>query len=299
MEYVFMAISIVLSVVNACLLRGYSAKNQEENYSPFLFNAGVSVVWILIMTACFLLSGVGAVSPIAIGFGTVYGVILCAFLFFKTQCMAEGPVSLSTLIGSCAFVIATWFGVFYADESVNCFQIIGMLLLLVSLFLCVNPNKSTEKLTAKWFLYCLGFFLAGGCVGIIYKLFGGSSAKTEYDAMILTASAVSAVLFFAVGLIKERGKRKIKPHKAAILFMILCGFASCAYIRMNITLSNIIPSVVFFPVSNGGMVILSTIGGKLFFKERLNKVQIIGIIIGCIAVVITGSGAYLWNLIFG
>ena len=81
--------------------------------------------------------------------------------------------------------------------------------------------------------------------------------------------------------------------------MILCGMASCIYIRMNLTLSNMIPSAIFFPVSNGGMVILSTIGGKLFFKEKLNKIQISGILLGCVAVAITGCGDFIYNLICG
>ena len=298
MKYLFMTISIILSVANACLLRGYSSKNKEKPYSPFLFNAGVSIVWIFLMTASYLAGGIRFV-PVAVIYGAVYGVILCAFLFFKTGCMAEGPVSLSTLIGSCAFVIATWFGVFYNDESVSVFQLIGMLLLLVSLVLCVNPKKSGEKLTAKWFIYCLGFFLAGGFVGIIYKLFGGSSAKAEYDMMILTASVASAVLFLVMGILKSSPKNgdSIKPSKRTLLFMLFCGMASCLYIRMNLTLSNMIPSAIFFPVSNGGMVILSTIGGKLFFKEKLNKMQVSGILLGCIAVVITGCGDYLYSLI--
>lgn len=293
-----MTISIIISVANACFLREYSAKNKEKAYDPFLFNAGISIIWIIIMTAMFLSGGLRFV-PVAVIYGAIYGVILCAFLFFKSGCMAEGPVSLSTLIGSCAFVIATWFGVFYNDETVSAFQIFGMLLLLVSLVLCVNPKKSGEKLTVKWFLYCLGFFFAGGFVGIIYKLFGGSSAKTEYDTMILTASIVSAILFIIVGLIKSRSKTSasIKPSKRTVLFMILCGMASCIYIRMNLTLSNMIPSAIFFPVSNGGMVILSTIGGKLFFKEKLNKMQISGILLGCVAVAVTGCGDFLYSLI--
>ena len=298
MKYLFMTISIIISVANACLLRGYSAKNKEKAYDPFLFNAGISMLWIFIMTAMFL-SGGNRFVPVAVIYGAIYGVILCAFLFFKSGCMAEGPVSLSTLIGSCAFVIATWFGVFYNDESVSSFQICGMILLLASLVLCVNPKKSGEKLTVKWFLYCLGFFFAGGFVGIIYKLFGASSAKTEYDTMILTASLVSAILFLIVGIIKAKAQAgvNIKPNKRTILYMVLCGMASCIYIRMNLTLSNMIPSAIFFPVSNGGMVILSTIGGKLFFKEKLNKIQIWGIALGCVAVAITGCGDFVYSLI--
>ncbi len=234
----------------------------------------------------------------AIIYGAIYGVILFAFLLSKTQAMANGPVSLSTLIGSCAFVIATAFGVVYCNEAVSVLQLCGMALLFVSLVLCVNPKKSKEKLTKRWMLYCLAFFLAGGFVGILHKLFGKSSASDEHEVMLLTAAIVSAVLFFMFGIIKSRKDSKmLKPSGKILAFVLMSGAASCAYIRLNLSLSSIIPSVIFFPVSNGGMVILSTIAGKVLFKERLTKAQLVGIAVGCIAVVITGCGDCLLGLV--
>lgn len=297
MKYLFLAVSILLSVANACLLRGFANKSKGKPYSAFLFNTGVNATWIVILTISYLLNGNGF-SKGALAFGIAYGIILFLFLFFKTQSMAEGPVSLSTLIASCAFVISTWFGVVYANETINVFQIIGMLLLLVSLVLCVNPKKSGEKLSAKWFMYCFGFFIAGGLIGILYKIFGKSPSKNDVDAMLLSASIVSSLLFFIMGIIRDGKNCSVYFNKVSVVFMICCGFASCLYIRMNVSLANLIPSVVFFPVSNGGMVILSTLAGKVFFKEKLNKIQLCGIALGCIAVVITGCGAAVYNLLF-
>ena len=212
--------------------------------------------------------------------------------------MAEGPVSLSTLIGSCAFVIATWFGVFYVPENISAFQIAGQVLLFISLLLCVNPKKSGEKLTAKWFVYSFLFFLAGGAVGIIYKVFAKSDAAGEYNGMMLTASIVSAILFFVFGLLVNLFSKKQMPkiRKSSLMYIILCGIVSCVYIRLNLSLSAVIPSAVFFPVSNGAMVILSTVTGKLFFSEKLNKTQITGILIGLAAIVITGCSDLLMKL---
>lgn len=297
MKYIFMTISILLSVMNACVLRKYGKVN-ERGYNPFLFNAGVSFVWVAIMLMMLLLSD-DQISAGAIIYGAIYGVILFAFLFFKTQSMATGPVSLSTLIGSCAFVIATGFGVVYANEAVSTIQLIGMLLLFVSLIMCVNPKKSGEKLTGKWLFYCLGFFLAGGFVGILYRLFGASPSSKDVEVMLLTAATVSLLLFAVTGVLQAKTSENIKPDKKIILFMLLSGIASCAYIRMNLSLSNVIPSVIFFPVSNGGMVILSTVMGRVMFKEKLNALQLFGIAVGCIAVVITGCGDYLYHLLVG
>lgn len=296
MKYIFMLIAILLSVMNACILKKYGEIN-KKNYSPFLFNAGVSIVWIIILFTLFLFVD-SRISLGAIVYGVVYGVILFAFLLFKTQSMANGPVSLSTLIGSCAFVIATGFGVFYANEKVSTIQLIGMLMLLISLIMCVNPQRSGEKLTGKWFFYCFGFFLAGGLVGVLYKLFGNSPFSFDVEIMLLTAAIVSSLLFSIVGIVQAKSFSKIKPDKTILIFMLLSGIASCLYIRMNLSLSNIIPSIVFFPVSNGGMVILSTVIGRIVFKEKLNTLQLCGIAIGCIAVVITGCGDYLYNIFF-
>lgn len=85
--------------------------------------------------------------------------------------------------------------------------------------------------------------------------------------------------------------------KNILIYMLLSGLASCAYIRINLSISNVIPSVIFFPISNGGMVILSTVVGRVAFGEKLNRVQLLGIAIGCLAVVITGCGDYLYQLL--
>ena len=171
-------------------------------------------------------------------------------------------------------------------------------MLFISLLLCVNPKKSGEKLTAKWFVYSFLFFLAGGAVGIIYKVFAKSDAAGEYNGMMLTASIVSAILFFVFGLLVNLFSKKQMPkiRKSSLMYIILCGIVSCVYIRLNLSLSAVIPSAVFFPVSNGAMVILSTVTGKLFFSEKLNKTQITGILIGLAAIVITGCSDLLMKL---
>jgi len=79
--------------------------------------------------------------------------------------------------------------------------------------------------------------------------------------------------------------------------MLLCGIAGCIYIRLNVSLSKVIPGAIFFPVSNGGMVILSTIMGKILFGEKLKPIQMFGILIGLIAIIINGCGDVLWEMI--
>ena len=173
-------------------------------------------------------------------------------------------------------------------------------LMLIALFLCINPKKSEEKLSAKWFLACIAFFCAGGFIGMFYKVFGKSDVAGEVNAMMLSASIVSCVLFFAVGVIVNKaGKQELpKIHKDSLIYILLAGITGCVYIRLNVSLSAVIPSAIFFPVANGGIVVLTTLAGAFAFRERLNRIQISGVLLGLVALIVTGCGETLWRMIF-
>ena len=299
MNYLLMCVAIFFAALNSLILRKFKNRTFKTPGDVFFFNGAISIIWIVIMV---IWSGISAdlvFSLTAILFGMVYGVILCMFLYFKTESLANGPVSLTTLIGSCAFIIATGFGVIYNSETVSIFQAIGMVLILVSLVLCIFPKKGGEKLTLKWFIFCFMFFLAGGFVGIFYKIFGISSAKEQVNAMMLSASVTSAILFFLSGILINGIKKEALPtiKKEALIYVLLSGIAGCVYIRLNVSLSKVIPSAIFFPVSNGAMVIISTMAGGIMFKEKLNKLQLAGIILGLIAIVINGCGDAVYQLL--
>jgi drug/metabolite transporter (DMT)-like permease len=131
-------------------------------------------------------------------------------------------------------------------------------------------------------------------------VFGRSAVKSEINGMMLTASVVSCVLFFLMGIAVNKVKKQPMPtiKRGALPYILLSGISGCVYFRLNTALTPIIPSPIFFPVSNGGIVIISTFVGALLFKEKLSKIQFFGIIVGLVAIVVTGCGEALWNLIF-
>lgn len=299
MNYLLMTVSIFFAALNSLILRKFKNRTFSTSGDVFFFNGAISIIWIIIMLLWTVFSDDFVFSLPAIFFGIIYGIILCMFLYFKTESLANGPVSLTTLIGSCAFIVATGFGVIYNNETVSISQAIGMALILVSLIMCIFPQKSGEKLTLKWFFFCFMFFLAGGFVGIFYKVFGKSSAKEQVNLMMLCASVTSAILFFLSGILINGIKKEPFPKikKEALLFILLSGIAGCVYIRLNVSLSKVIPSAIFFPVSNGAMVIISTLAGGILFKEKLNKLQATGICLGLFAIIINGCGDALFSLL--
>ena len=294
-----MALPIGFSILNSTLLRKFKGGTFKTKGDEFLFNGALSCVWIFVMLLWILISGDSAYSHEGVFYGAVLGAILYLFLYLRMKALSLGPVSLTTFIECSAFVIATLFGVVYASEKVNVFQIIGIGINILSLFMCINPRKSGEKLAGKWLLYCIGAMLANSMVGILYKLFGNCAAAGEANTMLLTAAVVSAILFSVTGYGINAISRTEKPsiHKNSLIYVVLCGIAGCMGVRVNIPLARIIPSVVLFPVVNGSVVLLSTLTGHILFKEKFSKIQKYGVITGLISIIVTGCGEALWNIL--
>ena len=72
--------------------------------------------------------------------GMLYGVVTAAFLFFKMQAMATGPVSLTAFIGCASLLISNGFGVFVLGEGASVLQTVGVAILMIALFLVVSPK---------------------------------------------------------------------------------------------------------------------------------------------------------------
>ena len=56
--------------------------------------------------------------------------------------------------------------------------------------------------------------------------------------------------------------------------------------KLNLYLSGVIDSMLFFPLVNGGNIILATIMSFAVFHEKLSKRQWCGILVGMIAVLL-------------
>ena len=148
MSYLLMCVAILFCAANSCLLRAYGSKKKDAPADVFGFNCLVSVGWGIILTVLFS-AGDRAISPLAALFGTVYGLLLAAFLLFKNLAMCSGNLALTTLIASCAFLIPTAYSVCFTDESVSAAQLAGIAALLGALALCVL-GKPSKGFTARW-----------------------------------------------------------------------------------------------------------------------------------------------------
>ena len=284
--------AILFSNLNYIFLHQFGNRDIKTTSDILLFNSMISLIWVVIIFVWSIMENGRFMMPStgAIFFGVLYGLNLSVFLLFKMLSLTSGPVSITSLIASCSFIIATIFSVIYNNESVNVIEILGMIVMLLSLFLCMDRKNKSLFATKNWKYYIIIFFFAGGMIGIINKLFQASNAKTELNSMLLVASFVSAfvlaVMGFVLGSIKKTGAPKI--YKSGVFYIIACGLVSCIYNRLNVYLAGVMDGALLFPISNGSLLLLNYLTGVFLFKEKLSKIQITGMVIGFISIIMIG-----------
>ena len=83
----------------------------------------------------------------------------------------------------------------------------------------------------------------------------------------------------------KRRRKKLQFTKKQLILALLCGVCTFGMNFLNLRLSGLLPSQLFFPVINGSAIVLSSFMSLLFFKEKLSRKQTVGLCGGILALV--------------
>jgi len=217
----------------------------------------------------------------SLGFATTYVIgVIGTFLAIST-----GPLSLSSLIIAYSLIVPACYGLIFLNEPISTLLIVGIVLLLISLFL-INVEKKGEKkeITLKWTFYAfLGFIGNGGCSTVqkLQPLYCDGKHKNEF---MIVALLISTIVMFIPAIIKERQSIKENFVKG-FPFHIICGIANGAVNYLVILLSVTMAASLMFPLISAGGIVLTVLISIFVYKEKLSREQIIGVILGVGAIV--------------
>ena len=239
-----------------------------------------------------------------IDFSRIWLFIGGAVAFFACNTFAvlatkEGPVSYTSLIFSFGLFIPTFYGILFSNETVGLFFWIGLLLFVICLLLInLEPKKKGEqkekvKITLKWIIYVLLGTISNGIASVLISLSGeqsiGATNGAIYDGVVFLMVSCFLTSIFSVVLTVKMEKTKIKQVKNSVLkWASLCGiFTAILYISMLlITNLELMPVSIYFPVYSGGQLILCSLFGITYFKEKYRPLQYVGIAVGIISVIL-------------
>ncbi len=204
--------------------------------------------------------------------------LLSQILFMKAT--DNGDVALSSLIYSCGFLFPTIFGAVAYSEELTVFKVLGIIVILISFV--VSTLSKSGKISRKWFLYAFAAMLSSGIVGILQKVFRMSGHSGELNGFLAAAFIIIALSMLII--MPKGGKTVFKP-----MFYITAGIVGVCFGAVNIIntyLSGVMPSIVMFPIVNGGGIAASGIFAYLMLREKLSIRKWLGIAIGITGIIL-------------
>ena len=286
-------VSLAAALGGSIAKKYYTDKDSTTLAGGFVFNA-VSCLSAAVMLLCW--GGFGTSSVFTIVFGVFFGAVTALQGITNIAALQVGPMSYTSVIISFSTLISALSGAMFFNESLNWAHILGIALMLASFVLAAKSDGDEKKANSKWLFLCLFAFAATGAIGIMQKVHQSSEYRSELNAFLIIAFVASAVLcaLFAY-LLKRRecrladAKEKENKSKMQAWFLLGIMIASGASVavnnKFNLYLSGVMDSAVFFPIVNGGGLVLATLAAVLLFKEKLSKKQWIGVVFGIASVV--------------
>ncbi len=303
--YLLLALNVSFAVTRGLLIK--KTKTTGNGFYSIRFNVMLFFVAVAVLLPFTLFDFYGYYEQ-PLYLNAVYGVALIGSIICSVEAIACGSVSLSLLFYQSGFLIPTIFGAICFNEKVGIFTVAGLVLIVVSLVMTID--KSDKKFSTKWLVLSVLGLLFCGLIGIVQKLFSAyradhpSAGQIHFTELSLAFALVFGLLAMLISyLIKKRGDKdssvensvnvKEKQPILKCVFVIIIGALVSVINVLNTIIAQYLPSVVFFPVFNVGVIVLSTIASALLFKEKLSVKQVLSVVGGSLAIVFIAIGQIL------
>lgn len=261
MHYLLLAILASAFVSIAMRL---STKHVKNNMTMFLSNYLV----------CILLSGwfgrdmnvsAGADKLLfPVGMGIISGMMyLCSFILLQVNIKRNGVVLSSTFM-KLGVIVPTVMAVVVFHETLGAAAAVGIVLALAAIIL-INQNPGEGRNGSGQIGLLLILLIAGGFTDSLANIYDKCGAPALKDLYLLCTFSAALLCSFLVKTYKKQGVTPADLAWGAVL-----GVPNYFASRFLLLALTRVRATVTFPVYNIGTIVLVTLAGVIFFREKLS-----------------------------
>lgn len=222
------------------------------------------------------------------------GVLFIGGFYIASMTVQHFGVAIASVAQRMSLVISVSFAIVVFSEPYNAIKIVGILLAIFAVVLINIPPKKSKKLDnqeheviaeeeerpAILLLYPLAIFVISGFIEIILQYLNQiHRLDPTIQCLILFGAAGSlGVIALIFALITKRVQLKWKNALGGV-FLGIPNYFSIYFLLL--ALENGLDGSVAYPISNILIVGSSALVGYFLFKERLSKLNIVGV---CLAI---------------
>lgn len=289
-DYIFLIIILLLRIPQ-CLFNKKTSALVTSTPLYFVYCSYSYVLAGLIAFALMLTEGLPEFSLPAFAISALGALSLALSIYFSLESLKRGVMVLSSLAGSAGLLIPCIAGIFMFDEHMKPMQFLGIALLIFAGWLLIGYSKTqTGAFTFKTLLLLIGSMLSNGMVMLSQKMFSkylpdlSASVFSFYTFTLLGAGMLVGLLLNATTAEKRR-EIKSAPRRLFLYGTILSVILFIINQLATVAAKNV-PSAVMFPINDGGATIISAVTGACFFKEKLTKRSVAGLLLGIASLMI-------------
>ena len=215
--------------------------------------------------------------PQALFWGVLQGVFyMVSYLLMQTSIRRNGVV-LSATFMKLGLLVPMAVSVFLFGEFPTVLQLLGFLM-AVGAILLINLDGGQSSIQFRAGLILL--LLTAGCADTMCKIFE-ERGDPALDPQFLLYTFLTALVLGIVAMLLK-GER---PGKYEIGFGLLVGIPNYFSAKFLLDALEYLPAVITYPTCNVATILLVTLAGILFFREKLTRRQMaaIGIILVALA----------------
>lgn len=224
------------------------------------------------------------------------GFLLISAFYLISQTTQKLSMSTASVANKMSVAMPVLFSILVLHEALTVMKIIGLLLAFVALYFTTYRKSHTSKSDKHLFYLPILVFIGSGLLDLALNATKAFYIHSEQDSEMFTISSFGCA--FIIGAFILMGKKIIslvKPNQNTFhleLKSIIGGFILgipnyfSIFFIIKALESNALNSSQLFPVLNISNVVLSTLIGFVFFKEKLSVKNYTGIAIAIIAIVL-------------
>jgi drug/metabolite transporter (DMT)-like permease len=278
---IYIALSIFCSVTVAILLK--LAKRYHINIIQ-----AVTANYLVALGLCYFffkpnLNSISADAPFNIY--VALGILLPSIFLVLAQSVKKLGIVKTDIAQRLSLFIPILAAYFIFNESFNQLKFIGLAVGFVAIFLTFSRKTNWQEKSVSW-LYPALVFIGFGVIDVLFKqiaLYKTVPYTSSLFIVFCFAFVISLLIIIVLALAKKTKLQLVNFGCGIILGLFNFGNI-LFYLKAHQALAKN-PSTVFAAM-NLGVILLGSLIGIIIFKEKLNRLNYIGIFLALIAVIL-------------
>ena len=259
------------------LIMRLSSRKVSNNVSMLAVNYLTCLALAAFFTGSSLIPRDAAL-PGALGMGVIHGILyLASFVTFQRSVSRSGVV-LSAIFMKLGLLVPMVISVFLFREIPGPLQILGFCLAVAAIILINFEKNAGSSVSAPGLLLLL---VLGGCADAMSKIFEELGPGHLSEQFLLYTFLTALILCLGLVMLKKQ-----RFTRWELIFGFLIGIPNFFSARFLLGALEDLKAVIVYPTYSVATILLITLAGTVFFRERLKIRQWVALAIILLALVL-------------